>query len=53
MKVYGTPGKRWRCFLPFPQTVEIDEPDSQIPSATTTTARINISSRRLAMGYAL
>ena len=52
MTVYGKPGKQSCCFPPFPQTLEIDEADSHIPTATTTTARINISSNRLVMGYA-
>ena len=47
MTVYGKPGKRSCCFPPFPQTLEIDEADSHIPTATTTTTRINISSNRL------
>jgi len=37
MTVYGKPGKQWCCFPPFPQTLEIDEADSHIPTATTTT----------------
>jgi hypothetical protein len=37
MTVYGKPGKRWYCFPTFPQTLEIDEADSHIPTATTTT----------------
>jgi hypothetical protein len=44
-------GKRKAVFPPFPQPLEIDEADSHIPTATTTT-RINISSNRLVMGYA-
>ena len=43
MTVYGKPGKRWYCFPPFPQTLEIDEADSHIPTATTTT-RMNLIS---------
>ena len=31
MTVYGKLGKRWYCFPPFPQTLEIDKPDSHIP----------------------
>jgi hypothetical protein len=42
MTVYGKPGKRWCCFPPFPQTLEIDEADSHIPTATTTTMRMII-----------
>jgi hypothetical protein len=41
MTVYGKPGKRSCCFPPFPQTLEIDEADSHIPTATTTT-RMNL-----------
>jgi hypothetical protein len=41
MTVYGKPGKRWYCFPTFPQTLEIDEADSHIPTTTTTTG-INI-----------
>ena len=41
MTVYGKPGKRWCCFPPFPQTLEIDKADSHIPTATTTT-RMNL-----------
>jgi hypothetical protein len=37
MTVYGKPEKRWCCFPPFPQTLEIDEADSHISTATTTT----------------
>jgi len=37
MTVHGKPGKRWCCFPPFPQTLEIDTTDSHIPTATTTT----------------
>jgi hypothetical protein len=37
MTVYGKPGKRWGCFPPFPQTLEIDEADFHIPTATATT----------------
>jgi hypothetical protein len=37
MTVCGKPGNRWCCFPPFPQTLEIDEADSHIPTATTTT----------------
>ena len=37
MTVYGKGGKRWCCFPPFPQTLEIDKADSHIPTATTTT----------------
>jgi|ERR1035437_5742440 cobalt-zinc-cadmium resistance protein CzcA len=37
MTVYGKGGKRWCCFPPFPQTLEIDEVDSHISTATTTT----------------
>jgi hypothetical protein len=37
MTVYGKPGKRWCCFPTFPQTLEIDQADSHIPTATTTT----------------
>ena len=33
MTVYGKPGKRWNCFPPFPQTLEIDKTDSHIPTA--------------------
>jgi hypothetical protein len=42
MTVYGKPGKRWCCFPPFPQTLEIDEADSHIPTATTTTGMIKL-----------
>ena len=52
MTVYGKPGKRSCCFPSFTQTLEIDEADSHIPTATTTTTRINISSTRLVMRYA-
>jgi hypothetical protein len=52
MTVYGKPGKRWSCFPPFPQTLEIDEADSHISTASTTTTRMNISSNRPAKGYA-
>jgi hypothetical protein len=52
MTVYGKPGKRWNCFPPFPQTLEIDQPDSHIPTATTSTMRMNISSNRSAKRYA-
>ena len=41
MTVCGKPGKRWCCFPPFPQTLEIDEADSHISTATTTT-RMNL-----------
>jgi tartrate-resistant acid phosphatase type 5 len=44
MTAYGKPGKRWCCFPPFPQTLEIDEADSHIPTATTTT-RMNLTSK--------
>jgi hypothetical protein len=37
MAVYGKLGKRWYCFPPFPQALEIDEADSHIPTATTMT----------------
>jgi hypothetical protein len=37
MTVCGKPGKQWSCFPPFPQTLEIDETDFHIPTATTTT----------------
>jgi hypothetical protein len=40
MTVCGKPGKRYYRFPPFPQTLEIDETDSHIPTATTTTRRI-------------
>jgi hypothetical protein len=36
----------------LPQTLEIDEADSHIPTATTTTTRMNISSNRSAKRYA-
>jgi hypothetical protein len=52
MTVYGKPGKRWNCFPPFPQTLEIGETDSHIPTATTTTTRMNISPNRPAKRYA-
>jgi hypothetical protein len=42
MPVYGKPGKRWCCFPPFPQTLEINEADFHIPTATTTTTRMII-----------
>ena len=42
MAVYGKPGKRWNCFPPFPQTLEIDEADSHIPTAATTTGKIKL-----------
>jgi hypothetical protein len=42
MTVYGKPGKRWCCFPPFPQTLEIDEADSHISTATTTTGMIKL-----------
>jgi hypothetical protein len=45
-------GKRKAVFPPFPQTLEIDEADSPISTAATTTTRINITSNRLVMGYA-
>ena len=41
MTVYGKPGKRQCCFPPFPQTLEIDEADSHILTATKTT-RMNL-----------
>ena len=41
MTVCGKPGKRCCCFPPFPQTLEIDEADSHIPTAPTTT-RMNL-----------
>jgi hypothetical protein len=41
MAVCGKPEKPWSCFPPFPQTLEIDEADSHIPTATTTT-RMNL-----------
>jgi hypothetical protein len=40
MTVYGKHGKRECRFPPFPQTLEIDETDSHIPSATSTTASL-------------
>jgi hypothetical protein len=53
MTVYGKPGKRWYCFPPFPQTLEIDEADSHIPTATTTTTRMIIFLKtRPVKGYA-
>jgi hypothetical protein len=42
MTVYGKPGKRWCCFPPFPQTLEIDKSDSHISTATTTTGMIKL-----------
>src|ERR1019366_3339171 len=45
MMVCGKPGKRWCCFPPFPQTLEIDEADSHIPTATTMTRMNQISSK--------
>jgi hypothetical protein len=42
MPVYGKPGKRWCCFPPFPQTLEINEADFHIHTATTTTTRMII-----------
>src|ERR1019366_2466510 len=45
MTVCGKPGKRWCCFPPFPQTLEIDEADSHIPTAATTT-RMNLVSSK-------
>ena len=42
MTVHGKRGKRWCCFPPFPQTLEIDKADSHIPTATTTTRRNKI-----------
>jgi hypothetical protein len=45
MTVYGKPGKRWCCFPPFPQTLEIDEADSHIPTATTTTMNLILKTR--------
>src|ERR1022692_3644979 len=45
MTVCGKPGKRWCCFPPFPQTLEIDETDSHIPTATTMTRMNQISSK--------
>ncbi len=45
MTVCGKPGKRWCCFPPFPQTLEIDEADSHIPTATTMTRMNQISSK--------
>jgi hypothetical protein len=41
MAVCGKPGKRWCCFPLFPQTLEIDEADSHISTAATTT-RMNL-----------
>jgi hypothetical protein len=52
MTVYGKPGKRWCCFPPFPQTLEIDQADSHIPTATTTTGMNSISPKPAAKGYA-
>jgi hypothetical protein len=52
MAVYGKLGKRWRCFPPFPQTLEIDKAASHIPTATTTTRMLNILKTRPAKGYA-
>jgi hypothetical protein len=45
MTVCGKPGKRWCYFPPFPQTLEIDETDSHIPTATTMTRMNQISSK--------
>ncbi len=45
MTVCGKLGKRWCCFPPFPQTLEIDEADSHISTATTTTRMNQISSK--------
>src|SRR5450631_1798510 len=45
MTVCGKPGKRWCCFPPFPHTLEIDETDSHIPTATTMTRMNQISSK--------
>src|ERR1035437_9602556 len=45
MTVCGKPGKRWCCFPPFPQTLEIDEADSHIPTATTMTRMSQTSSK--------
>jgi hypothetical protein len=43
MTVYGKPGKRWYRFPTFPQTLEIDQADSHISTATTTTgSELNI-----------
>ena len=51
MAVYGKPGKRWCCFPPFPQTLEIARrehrnmkilrSDSHIPSAPEPTAKLS------------
>jgi hypothetical protein len=52
MTVYGKPGKRWYRFPPFPQTLEIDEADSHIPTATTTTRTNLILKTRPVKRYA-
>jgi len=40
-------GKTMKLFFPpFPQTLEIDTADFHIPTATTTTTGMNISSNR-------
>ena len=48
MTVHGKPENDGAVFPPFPQTLEIDQADSHIPTATTTT-RMNIilKTRRL------
>jgi hypothetical protein len=52
MTVYGKGGKRSCCFPPFPQTLEIDEADSHIPTATTTTGMNLILKTRPVKRYA-
>jgi hypothetical protein len=46
MTVYGKPGKRFCRFPPFPQTLEIDEADSHIPSAPAATANLTQNQTR-------
>jgi len=53
MTVCGKPGKRWCCFPPFPQTLEIDETDSHISTATTTTRMNLILNNRPVKRYAI
>jgi hypothetical protein len=49
MTVYGKHGKRWCRFPTFPQTLEIDQADSHIPTATNTTGS---SQNQPVKGYA-